>query len=362
MIIIYILGGIIAAVLITILLRELLSGDTPAIKGKARAIAELMPLRVGGIEQWLLIRGAYKDNPVLLFLHGGPGTAMIGVFRHYQELLEQHFVVVQWDQRGAGLSGMKPVDPATLTREQYVSDGIEVARYLYERFGNRKIYLAGHSWGSGLGYIMAHRHPELFTMFFGINQMSRGTETACYAETLKRAKEENDEAAVKALEALGPPPYKAVVSSKSSVARADKDNEDVAGMLERYRWSAALGGDYRRVNVERLFIRDLLLSREYRLKVSLRWMKNKSFSINNAYAECNRDVDLFAEGTDFQIPVFFFLGTYDLLTVPAGAEELMDSLSAPEKGIVWFDAAHEIPWECTVEYQQALLEKAGMNG
>lgn len=360
MILLYISGGIIAAVLITVLLRDLLSGHTPAIPGAVKPVTELKPLRVGGVDQWLLIRGEDRDNPVLLFLHGGPGTAMIGLFRHYQKLLEQHFVVVQWDQRGAGLSGMKPVDPATLTREQYVSDGVEVARYLFERFGNRKIYLVGHSWGSGLGYIMAHRHPELFSMFFGINQMSRDTEPACYAETLKRAREENNEPAVKALEALGPPPYKNVASSKSSVARVEEGKDDVAGMLERYRWSAALGGDYRGVNVEKLFIRDLLLSREYSLKVSLRWMKNKSFSINNAYGECNRDVDLFAEGTDFAIPMFFFLGTYDLLTVPSGAEELMDVLSAPEKGIVRFDAAHEIPWECTEEYQKAIIEKTGI--
>lgn len=360
MVLIYVLMGLAGVILILILLRAILSGHTPAIRNGDEPITELKVLPVGGVNQWLLIRGRDRSSPVLLFLHGGPGTAMIGVFRHYQKLLENYFVVVQWDQRGAGLSGMEPVDPASLTREQYVSDGLEVARYLFERFGGKKICLVGHSWGSGLGYIMARRQPELFSAFFGINQMSRDNESACYAETMKRAGEEKNEQAIAALEALGPPPYRNVVSRKISVAKADEGNEDMAGMLERYRWSAALGGDYRKVNVERLFIRDLLLSREYSLKTALAWMKNKSFSINNAYAECNRDVDLFAEGTDFKIPVFFLLGRHDLLTVPGGAEELLRAVEAPKKEIIWFDAAHEIPWECTDEYQEVIIDKAGM--
>ena len=165
---------------------------TPAIKSE-NAVAELLALPINGVDQWLLIRGLDKKNPVLLFLHGGPGTAQIAIMRNYQKILERYFVVVQWDQRGAGLSGMEPVDAKTFTKEQFVADGLAITQYLRERFGLEKIFLAGHSWGSALGYILAVRHPEYFQAFAGIGQISRDTEgqfrllqeLAKFPETLK---------------------------------------------------------------------------------------------------------------------------------------------------------------------------------
>lgn len=341
-----------------VVLRVLLSGTTPPIRPRPgeSSVAELTAIQVDGADLWLLIRGRNVRNPVLLVLHGGPGTAMIGIARRYQKLLEERFVVVQWDQRGAGLSGGG--NPADLTLDRYLSDGREVTAYLKRRFNTDRILLAGHSWGSAFGYILAHRFPADYHAFFGISQLSNRNEERCYAATLERARLVQDRRAVAALETLGPPPYRNVGAVRLQVAAAEEGNDAVAGMLERYRWSAHLGGDSGNINIVRRFITDLLLHREYAPATIRAWMTNKSTSLNAAYRTCIDTMDLFAEGTDFSIPVFFLIGQHDLLTVPTGAEELMDAIRAPEKELIRFDAAHEIPWERTEEYQRAIIERA----
>jgi pimeloyl-ACP methyl ester carboxylesterase len=328
---------------------------TPKIKGE-QAIAELISIPVNDVQQWLLIRGVDSRKPVLLFLHGGPGSAHIGVMRNYQQELEKHFVVVQWDQRGAGLSGSESVPDETYNKEQFIADGLEVTCYLRERFKQDRIFLVGHSWGSGLGYMMAVRHPEYYRAFAGLGQMSRSGEAMAYEETLRVARDANNPEAIRELELLGPPPYKNVPKVKGVLHQAKPGHEAFAGMQVRFKWSAILGGDAKYINITSLFIRELLLSSEYTWWDAFAWLKHKAHSINLMYETCNQDIDLYQEGTDFQIPIFFLLGKWDLLTVPAGAVALMDAISAPQKQIFWFDAGHEVHWERPKEYQQVLIE------
>jgi pimeloyl-ACP methyl ester carboxylesterase len=329
---------------------------TPKIKGE-HAIAELFSIPVNGVKQWLLMRGVDRRKPVLLFLHGGPGSAHIGILRHYQQELEKHFVVIQWDQRGAGLSGNEPVPDETYTKEQFVADGLEVTKYLRERFQQDKIFLVGHSWGSALGYMLAVRHPEYYQAFAGLGQMSKDNETLAYQETLRLAQSANNQTAVKELEQLGAPPYTHIPDAKGTLHKVDDGNVSLAGMLVRFKWSEVLGGDAKYIKVSDLVARELLLSTEYTFQDAMNWLKNKGRSINLTYNECNRDIDLYKEGTEFKIPVFFLLGKWDLLTVPSGAVALMETIHAPQKEIIWFDSGHEIHWERPREYQKVLIEK-----
>ena len=329
---------------------------TPAIKGE-KSIAELISVPINGVNQWLLIRGVDRSKPLLLFLHGGPGSAHIGILRHYQQDLEKHFVVVQWDQRGAGLSGMEPVDPATINKEQFIADGVEVTKYLLKRFGQEKVFLVGHSWGSALGYILAFRHPEYYRAFAGLGQMSRDGEGLAYTETLRVAREAKNEAAIHELLELGAPPYTKITAAKGALHKAEPGHEALAGMLVRFKWSEALGGDAKYIKISNLVARELLLSSEYTFMDAMGWLKNKGRSVNLTYKECNDDIDLYTEGTQFKIPIYFLLGRWDLLTVPSGAEALMAAINAPQKEIIWFDTGHEIHWERPKEYQKALIER-----
>lgn len=130
-------------------------------------LAALEPTELGGTKQWLLLRGR-ADHPLLLVLHGGPSSADIATASHYQSELEKHFLVVNWDQRGAGKSGRCDTH---LSVEQLVTDATKLIRLLLARFGKQKVYLLGHSWGSALGLFVAHRHPELVTGYVGVGQL-----------------------------------------------------------------------------------------------------------------------------------------------------------------------------------------------
>jgi pimeloyl-ACP methyl ester carboxylesterase len=302
------LGILLAVILLTVsgfvAYRYFAPRRTPKILGEY-AIAELLPIPVNGVKQWLLIRGVDRRNPVLLFVHGGSGSAHIGILRNFQKELEKHFVVVQWDQRGAGLSGLEPVPDETYHKEQFVADGLEVTKYLRERFKQKKIFLVGHSWGSGLGYILAVRHPEYYRAFAGLGQMSRDGEALAYAETQKVARQANNQEAIRELELLGAPPYKNVPKVKGVLHQAEPGHEAFAGMMVRFKWSAILGGDAKYINITNLIVKELLLSTEYALTDVFAWLKHKAHSVNLTYEECNQNLDLYKEGVEFKIPVFF---------------------------------------------------------
>ncbi len=106
---------------------------------------------IGGHGQSIMICGHDRDNPVLLFLEGGPGGSAVGAMRASGQGLEEDFVMAVWDQRGTGKS-LPALEPtATLTVERMIADTVDVTDYLWERFGQEKIYLVGSSWGSTLG-------------------------------------------------------------------------------------------------------------------------------------------------------------------------------------------------------------------
>ena len=163
---------------------------TDAGNPMAGSIAELIRVPIGGHDQAMMIRGASIDNPVLLFLAGGPGGTELGAMRRHGQALEQDFVVVTWDQRGTGKS-YDNLDPtSTLTLQQAVSDTIEVTNYLRNRFGQDKIYLLGQSYGTILGVLAAQQHPELYRAYIGVGQMvdPRETDGVFYRDTLAWAR------------------------------------------------------------------------------------------------------------------------------------------------------------------------------
>ena len=139
----------------------IMPAHTPNIKGN-EAVATLEKINLGGVKQSVLIRGKDNSNPILLFLHGGPGMPMMYLSHSFQSDLEKEFIVVQWDRRGAGKSYNKNIDPSTITDEQYYEDTLSLISVLKTRFNTEKIFLVGHSWGTYLGSILANKNPELF--------------------------------------------------------------------------------------------------------------------------------------------------------------------------------------------------------
>jgi len=174
----------------------------------AGSVAELVAVPIGDHDQTLMIRGRSVDGPVLLYLAGGPGGTDIGALRA-DTTLEEHFVVVTWDQRGAGKSytALDPID--TLTLDQAVADAIEVTNYLRERFDEEKVYIVGNSWGTTLGILAAQQHPEMVHAYVGTGQMvsQRETDVMFWEDTLAWADRTGKTGLAEKLRSNGPPPY-----------------------------------------------------------------------------------------------------------------------------------------------------------
>jgi pimeloyl-ACP methyl ester carboxylesterase len=177
-------------------------------------ISSLQQVTLGNVKQWILIRGEDTSNPILLFLHGGPGFPQMPFTHIDSRRLEKHLIVVNWDQRGAGKSYNDGAIPKeTMTIEQFLSDTHELIRYLKARFSKDRLFLIGHSWGSILGLYTAYRHPDDLYAYIGMGQVvnMEESELISYHYTLERAREADDSDAIEILTKIGPPPYEGAI-------------------------------------------------------------------------------------------------------------------------------------------------------
>jgi len=187
------------------------------------SIAEVTYRRLGGHDQWVMIRGKSVANPPLILLHGGPVWAETGWFRHFNAPLETCFTVVYWDQRGAGRSYSRAISPSSMTVEQFICDLSELIDAVCERLGKRKVAIFGHSWGSLLGVLYAARFPGKVAGYVGSGQIGDwpAAESASYELALAEAQRRGSRRAVSKLRAIGPPPYgaDAVFTERTSSLR-----------------------------------------------------------------------------------------------------------------------------------------------
>lgn len=128
---------------------------------------------IGGIDQWISMKEdqTSETKPVLLFLHGGPGSAQISYIDSFLEELDQDFTVVHWDQRGAGLSYQENLPDASMTIQQFIEDTIELTEKILSYLGHSKLYIAGYSWGSLIAIQAVHKRPDLYHAYYGISQV-----------------------------------------------------------------------------------------------------------------------------------------------------------------------------------------------
>jgi pimeloyl-ACP methyl ester carboxylesterase len=164
---------------------------------------------INGIDQSVILRGRDRGNPLLVWVHGGPGTSETGPVRRHNSVLEDHFVVVLWDQRYAGRS-LDPLGPkpARQSIDDYVADLDVLIDRLQQRFACRKVVLVAHSWGTVPGLLYAERHPENLAAYVGIGQEANALESErrSYEFVLDQARSRRDVSALERLQHMGPPP------------------------------------------------------------------------------------------------------------------------------------------------------------
>lgn len=312
-----------------------LSASTPRIvdengKTPENSIAELRELELNGRKQWISLRGWDKNAPVLLFLAGGPGGTQMAAVRHELAELEKHFVVVNWDQPGSGKSYYAE-KTKNMTLQTYIQDGHALTEYLKERFSQEKIYLLGESWGSALGIFFAYEYPESYHAVIGTGQMVdfAETERLDYAKAMEIAENNGDTALIEKLAANGVPPYYGKdVTWKSAV---------YLNYLNSY---MASNPEIRNPGYNTL--RDIASS-EYGLLDKINYVRGIVNTFNHVYQQLY-DIDLRRDFTKLDVPVYFFLGRYDINAPTVLAEEYERVLDAPDKGIVWFEHSGHNPW------------------
>jgi pimeloyl-ACP methyl ester carboxylesterase len=320
-------GGLVAVSQVT--------ASTPAIRDEAGrvlegSIAELIQVNLNGRKEWIGIRGRDRSAPVLLFLAGGPGGTDMAVVRHELAALEQHFVVVGWDQAGSGKSyGATPT--SSITAETYIQDGLALTEYLADRFGHDRIFLLGESWGSALAVFLAARRPERYHALIGTGQMVAFAETERldYAKAMELARQAGDTATVRRLEANGAPPYYGKRVTMRSAVYLNYLTRQMA------RNPAIHNAGYKT-------LRDMLSS-EYGLLDKVNFVRGIINTFDCVYQQLY-DIDLRHDYARLDVPVYFFEGRHDLNAPTSLVEDYFAVLEAPEKELVWFEHSGHNPW------------------
>lgn len=298
-------------------------------------IEELEQLDVNGSKQWISIRGLNRANPVLLVLHGGPGSALMGMTWAYQKPWEDFFTVVNWEQRGVG-KNFSPADSArlgaTLSPEQLAQDAAVVARHLRDKLGLRKMAVMGFSYGTSIGPRLVQMHPDWFSVYVGVGQMNNeDNEKIIYDGVLARARAKNAARVVHELDSIAPYPP------------ADrKPNYREMNMIRRY--TALFDGNWFGKKDLNLYYflpawgPDYSLEEAANVGPAMGWMGRHLVDDRNG--ERPHIVDR------FEIPVVIFGGRNDLMTTYAGARAWFEQVKAPKKQFITFErSAHFIMFE-----------------
>jgi proline iminopeptidase len=351
-----------------------LAADQPSAKPLARAeaasiianarkivtpngVERLEKVRIGGIEQWVSIRGTDKRSPVLLFIHGGPGYISIPMSWWFSRGWEDYFTVVQWDQRGAGktylINDPNEVAP-TLTLERMVADTEEMINWVRKELSKEKIFVIGHSWGSYLGLEIAKRHPEWLYGYIGVGQLTNGPESERrgWAYTLDAARRAGNSEAVRQLQSIAPYFTSGHLSSLKDVYTERKWLDFYGGVMA-HRTGNAPESDLAK------------LSPDYSEQEIPRLWEGNEFSERYLLVQV-LSLDLSAI-TELNCPLIIFAGRYDVNVNSQVAEEWFANVKAPSKQFVWFENSAHLPMTeepgkflvSLVRYALPIAERAG---
>jgi pimeloyl-ACP methyl ester carboxylesterase len=298
-------------------------------------IQETYKTTIGGVDQWLNVRGQDRANPLLLFVHGGPASPSMPTIWQYQRPLEEYFTVVNWDQRGAGKT-YSEADPQTVADTihipRYIADAVEVAEFLRNKYHKDKIILMAHSWGTVVAMGAALKRPDLFSAYVGVGQVIsvRENERLSYDYALQQAKARNNAEALKDLQSIAPYPGDQPIT-RERIILARKWPQFYGGMTA-YRETS----DY--------YFDGPLLSPEYTADDVHNIDQGNLLTLGRLLPEFVQ-VD-YSPVRSFPIPVVMFMGRHDYTTPSAPTAQWLARLKAPYKQGVWFEhSAHMIPWE-----------------
>lgn len=294
---------------------------TPQIKSIEKgAISTIDYIEIGGVQQCVLVRSENYNNPIILFLHGGPGMPMMYLSHGFQRPLENNFTVVQWDRRGAGktFSRNKPT-AETINTRQLINDAYELIDTLRSRYNQNKIVLVGHSFGTYLGSIMVNERPELFSAYISIGQVVDNGKSKIVQEAFIR-EQANLKGKTEILTELNKP---------------DKPNFE--------NWLFEFGGELKNSKSFFPLVWLGIQAPEYTLPEVFDVAKGSSFSsLNMNYNVLSNSI--YYEITEYHIPIYFFIGKSDYTTPHELVSEYYDLIKAPNKELIYFENSAHFPF------------------
>ncbi|RJE89711.1 alpha/beta hydrolase [Paenibacillus sp. 1011MAR3C5] len=297
---------------------------TPSLKSE-NSISILESMIVNGAEHTVMIRGENRDNPILLFVHGGPGSSEIPYVRKYQDLLEQQFTIVHYDQRGSGKSYRFFEDYTKLTTDLLVDDLLALTEQVKERLKQEKVILAGHSFGTYIGMKAAAKSPESFAAYIGIGQVGdhHASELDSFAYVLEQARAADAETDIDKLEQLRPQ----IEGGEKMTPRS---------LIRKY------GGAARLIDDNRDYYEGFLLNPEYNGLDVLRYLRGiaetQSGLLEEESAHPLPDVV-----RELAIPCYFVMGVHDYMTSVKAAQSYFELLDAPKKEFIVFEHSAHYP-------------------
>ena len=312
------------------------------------SVSEKVQVTIGGIEQGMFIRGKNLQNPVLLFLHGGPGMPEYFLAEKYAAGLEERFTVCYWEQRGGGISYNPAISPESITAKQLISDAIEVTNYLRERFGQEKIYLLAHSWGSFIGIQTVKQAPELYHAYIGVGQISHMSESErrgysymleqyTAAENTRMVNKLKDYPVLESDDALR--------SFFTSTLRDKAMHELGIGTMRDMR-SVVTG-----ILLPVMKCKAYTLREKVNIWRAKAFLRNSTVLIDQLFA-----TDLTAEVSQVEIPVYLMSGQYDYTVNCDLSKMYLEQLQAPVKGFYTFEqSAHSPLFEEPERFVQILV-------
>ena len=308
-------------------------------------------VEIGGIQQGFFIRSENPENPVLLFLHGGPGSPELPlqIPTESAERLEKYFTVCYWEQRGAGISFSESLDVATMTVAQMVEDTRQMTEYLKERFKQEKIYLMGHSWGSYLGVKVIEKYPENYKAYMGIGQISNQLESEklAFDYLMEFATEKADRVILEKLQRYNTATMDFASTEYLMTVRMEMNKLGVG--IKHQDFSM---GD---------MLKSIMLFKGYTLTEKMNYAQGSLLSLR-LFENIIED-NLFESSVSFELPVYIVQGKYDYVTSYVLAQEYVDKIDAPAKGFFTFEnSAHSPNLEEPEKFMQVVREAFLVHG
>jgi pimeloyl-ACP methyl ester carboxylesterase len=311
-------------------------------------INSLESILLGGVKQWILIRGKDRSNPLLLYLHGGPGAPLFPNARRigFKTGLEKKYVLVYWEQRGTGKSYSFSIPEESMTIEQFISDTGELSNYLIDKFKVKKIFLVGRSWGSFIGLLTVKRHPELFYAFVGIGQLIHPlkNDSLSYEHTLQLANVYAESTEIEEIKSIGYPPY---LFEEVTIQRKWLTKFDSHFMKEKFNSHLT---DTRA---------NLLSTPEYSLWDVIMMGIDPFFSSRHLWNKQYYKYNLFEFASELKVPVYFLHGRYDYFTPGKLVEKYYHYVTAPMgKTMIWFEkSGHEPEFQEPQKFREIMINR-----